>query len=244
MSLTPLYHRVLLKLSGEALKTGIPRENAELYAFGYMDTIVSVIKKCMDCGVQFAIVVGGGNIWRGRSSGEMDRSIADHMGMLATTMNCLALEDAFKRTGIDARVMTTARMDTFGELYTKEAAIRHLEKGRVVLLAGGIGAPFFSTDTPAVLRGAEIEADVVMMAKHVAGVYSADPGKNPDAKLLPVVSYTTILEKRLGVIDMTAAALARDMKQTSYLFGLNDPENIYKVIMGEKLGTIVKEDTQ
>lgn len=244
MSAQPLYHRVLLKLSGEALKTGISGDNAELYNFDYMDTIVSVIKKCMDRGVQFAIVVGGGNIWRGRSSGEMDRSIADHMGMLATVMNCLSLKDAFKRGGIDARVMTTARMDTFGELFTKEAAIKHLEKGRVVLLGGGIGAPFFSTDTPAVLRGAEIEADVVMMAKNVAGVYSADPGKNPDAKLLPVVSYTEILRNNLNVIDMTAAALARDMKQTTYLFGLKDPDNIYKVIMGEKLGTIVKEDTQ
>ena len=140
--------------------------------------------------------------------------------------------------------MTTARMDTFGELFTKEDAIKHLEKGRVVLLGGGIGAPFFSTDTPAVLRGAEIEADVVMMAKNVSGVYTADPEKDPNAKLLPVVSYTEILRKNLGVIDMTAAALARDTKQTTYLFGLTESDNIYKIIMGETLGTIVKEDAQ
>ncbi len=240
----PVYRRVLLKISGEAIKTGLDKKSTELYNFAYVDEIVSVIKKCMDKGVQFAIIVGGGNIWRGRSSGDMDRSIADHMGMLATVMNCLCLKDAFANAGIDARVMTTARMDTFGELFTKEDAIKHLEKGRVVLLGGGIGAPFFSTDTPAVLRGAEIEADVVMMAKNVSGVYTADPEKDPNAKLLPVVSYTEILRKNLGVIDMTAAALARDTKQTTYLFGLTESDNIYKIIMGETLGTIVKEDAQ
>lgn len=238
----PTYRRVLLKLSGEALKTDLPKDASELYHFSYVEKIAAVIKKCVDNGVQLAIVIGGGNIWRGRSSGEMDRSIADHMGMLATVMNCLCVQDALLNAGVDARVMTTARMDTFGELFTKEAAIEHLKAGRVILLGGGIGAPFFSTDTPSVLRGAEIEADVVMLAKNVAGVYTADPKKDPDAKLIPQISYSEILQRNLGVIDMTAAALARDTGLTSYLFGLDDPDNIYKIIMGESLGTIVRED--
>lgn len=237
----PLYRRVLLKISGEALKTGIPTASSELYNYEYIDEIVGVIKKCLDHGVQIGIICGGGNIWRGRAGGGIDRSIADHMGMLATVMNCLCLQDALQRAGIDSRVMTSLPMDAFGELFTKSGAIHHLEKGRVVLFGCGIGSPYFSTDTPAVLRAKEIEADVLMMAKAIDGVYTADPKKDPNAKLLPEITYTEILQKNLTVIDMTAAALARDVGLTSYLFGLNQSENIYKVIMGQKIGTIVKE---
>ncbi|MBQ3792401.1 MAG: UMP kinase, partial [Clostridia bacterium] len=183
----------------------------------------------------------GGNIWRGRSSGDMDRSIADHMGMLATMINSLCLHDALAKQGIDSRILTPLEMPAFGELFTGEKAIRYLEEGRIVIFGCGSGHPYFSTDTPAVLRTREIKADVLMMAKAIDGVYTADPGKDPTAVRLDKISYTEILNKNLTVIDMTAAALARDLKITSYLFGLDHSDNIRKVIYGEKMGTIVKE---
>ena len=188
MNAHPKYKRVLLKMSGEALKTGLDSQSTDLFSDEYVVRIAKVIKKCADAGVQFGVVVGGGNIWRGRSSGNMDRSVADHMGMLATAMNCLFLHDALRRIGVPSVVLTTVRMDTFGELFTKEAAIEYLNAGKVVLFAGGIGAPFFSTDTPSVLRAAEIEADMILFAKNVDGVYSADPRVDPNAKLIKKIS--------------------------------------------------------
>jgi len=232
----PKYKRVLLKLSGEAISAG---ENG-IINHEYLDEIVSVIKRCMDDGVQFGIVVGAGNIWRGRQGGGMEKTRADHMGMLATTINALAIQDAFDRAGIDSRVMTAVPIESFAELYSRNRAVSHMGKGRPVIFGCGMGNPFFSTDTAAVLRGAEIGADVILMAKNIDAIYSDDPRKNPDAKKLDEISYDYILEHHLNAIDTCAASFAMDNKLTVHCFGLNDSENIYRVIMGEKIGTIVK----
>ena len=233
---TPVYKRVLLKLSGEAISAG----DRGIIDHEYLDKIIAVIKRCMDAGVQFGIVVGAGNIWRGRQGGSMEQTRADHMGMLATTINALAIQDAFDRADIEARVMTAVPIEAFAELYSRNRAVSHMEKGRPVIFGCGMGNPFFSTDTAAVLRGAEIAADVVLMAKNIDAIYTADPRKDPDAKKLDSISYDYILENHLTAIDTCAASFAMDNHLRLHIFGLDDPENIYKVIMGEKFGTIVQ----
>ncbi len=230
--LSPKYKRILLKLSGEALeaKDGILN-------FDFIATIADVIKKCVDAGVQVGVLVGAGNIWRGRAGGAMNRTRADSMGMLATTINALALQDTFIQCGIDAVTMTTVEMNAFADFYTPRNAIKALESGKVVVLGCGTGAPFFSTDTAAVLRGAEIEADVVLMAKNVDGIYTADPNKDKSAVKYDELTYSEIITKELGAIDLTAAAFCMSNNINMYAFGLNDPMNIYRAVMGEKIGT-------
>ena len=230
------FKRVLLKLSGEALsaKDGV-------IDYEYIQKIGSVVRKCVKDGVQVAIVVGAGNIWRGRQGLSMDRVRADHMGMLATVVNALAIQDAFISVGLDTVVMSAVEMNAFCNQYKQRDAVRALESGKVVVFGAGTGNPFFSTDTGAVLRAAEIGADVILMAKNIDGVYTDDPRKNPDAKKLSDVTYDYILSNHLGVIDMTAASLAMDNSIPLYLFGLDDPENIYRVAKGEHIGTIVRK---
>ena len=229
------YKRILLKISGEALagdaKSGID--------FDTVERVCASVKKCVDLGVQIAIVVGGGNFWRGRSSGEMDRTRADHMGMLATTINALALGDGLEKAGIDSRVMTAIAMHEVAEPYIRNKAIAHLNKGRVVIFGCGIGSPFFSTDTAAVLRAAEINADIVLLAKNVDGVYTADPKKDPTATKMDSIDYIDILSRGLSVLDFTATSFSMENKIPILLFGLDNPENIYRAVMGEKIGTIV-----
>lgn len=236
MELKPAYKRILLKLSGEALA----KDTDDIFNHEYLDEVASVIKKCVDSGVEIGIVVGAGNIWRGRSGGEMDRVRADSMGMLATTINCIALQDAFCNAGIDARVMSAVPMEKFAELYTAEKARRHLSKGRVVIFACGLGSPFFSTDTPAVIRAMEIKADALLLAKNIDYLYTDDPRKNPNAEKIEETTYGEIVNNRLNAIDLTAAALAEGSGIPAVMFGLDKSENIYRVVMGEKLGTIVK----
>ena len=230
----PAYKRVLLKLSGEAIsaKDGIIDHE-------YLERIATVVKKCMDSGVQFGIVCGAGNIWRGRQGGSMERSRADHMGMLATVINSLAIQDAFERICVDARVMTAVPIQAFCEYFERDKAVRHLEKGRPVILAAGMGNPYFSTDTAAVLRAAEINADVVLMAKNIDAIYTADPKKDPTAKKLEDTTYDYLLDNNLKAIDICAAAFARDNDLKLHIFGLDDENNIEKVVMGARMGTIV-----
>lgn len=236
MSKNPKYHRILLKLSGEVLageqKTGLD--------FDKVLTVCKAIKKCLDEGVQVAIVVGGGNFWRGRSSGKMDRTRADHMGMLATVINCMALADGLEQAGAVPRVQTAIEMQRVAEPYIQAKAIRHLEKGRVVVFGCGTGNPYFSTDTGASLRAAEINADIIFKATNVDGVYDSDPKTNPDAKLYSELTFAEVLNKRLSVMDMTAAALCQDNDLPILVFNLSDPENIYRAAMGEEVGTVVR----
>ncbi|MEG2118980.1 MAG: UMP kinase, partial [Pseudoflavonifractor sp.] len=212
--------------------------------FTVIGSVCDVINKCTDAGVQVGVVVGGGNFWRGvkDGGGKMERTRADHMGMLATTLNCLALADVMEQTGIEVRVQTAVEMRAFAEPYIRSRAIRHLEKGRVVIFGCGTGNPFFSTDTAAVLRAAEIDADVILLAKNIDGVYSADPNKDPLAVKYDEITYDEVLAQHLEVMDSTATSLSMDNKIPVILFALKDPENIYRVVMGEKIGTIVKED--
>ncbi|HBT63963.1 MAG TPA: UMP kinase [Ruminococcaceae bacterium] len=233
----PKYKRVLLKLSGEAL-AGNGRFGLDF------DTVLKIckeIKVCADSGVEIAIVVGGGNFWRGRSSGQMDRTRADHMGMLATTLNALALADALEQLDCVVRVQTAITMNQIAEPYIRNRAVRHLEKGRVVIFACGTGNPFFSTDTAAALRAAEIEADIILKASMVDGIYDSDPKTNADAVLFNSLSYLDVLNKGLKVMDSTAATLCRDNEIPILVFNLNEPKNIIKAIGGEEIGTIVKE---
>lgn len=229
------YHRVLLKLSGEALagdkKTGLD--------YDVITPICAAVKRCADAGVQIGIVVGGGNFWRGRSSGAMDRTRADHIGMLATAMNALALADALEHLGCEVRVQTALTMTKVAEPYIRSRAIRHFEKGRIVIFGCGTGNPFFSTDTAAALRSAEIEADVLMKATMVDGVYDKDPNRFPDAVKYETMTFTDVVNKQLGVMDSTAAALCRDNGMTMLVFDLSRPDNIYDACMGEKLGTLI-----
>ena len=232
----PKYKRVLLKLSGEAMAgeagTGLD--------FDVVLDVCRVIKRCADMGAQIAIVVGGGNFWRGRSSGKMDRTRADHMGMLAPTINALGLCDALEQLGCDVRVQTAIAMNQIAEPYIRNRAVRHLEKGRVVIFGCGTGNPFFSTDTAAALRAAEIDADVIFKASMVDGVYDSDPKKNPDAVMYEHLSFSQVLAEDLKVMDSTAATLCRDNHIPIKVFNLNDPENIARVICGENIGTIVE----
>lgn len=235
---TPQYKRVLIKISGEA----IAGNNGKVLNFEVIGQICEIIKRCHDAGVQIGLVIGAGNIWRGAKDGggQMDRSRADHMGMLATTINCLALADVLESHDIEVRVQTAIEMRAIAEPYVRLRAIAHLERGRVVVFGCGLGNPFFSTDTAAVLRGAEIGADIVMLAKNVDGVYDDDPKKNPEAHKYDVLSPGDFLRDNLAAMDATAASLSRDNKIPVLLFALSDPENIYRAIMGEKVGTLVR----
>jgi len=231
------YKRVLLKLSGEALagdqKTGIKHE--------IVDALAVSIKKVVDMGGEIAIVIGGGNFWRGRSSGEMERTRADHIGMLATVMNSLAMADALESKGVSVRVQTALSMTQIAEPYIRNRAVRHLEKGRVVILACGTGNPFFSTDSASALRAAEINCDIVFKATMVDGVYDKDPKKYPDAKKYKTLTYTQMLAEELGVLDLTAATLCKDNHLPLYVFDMTDPDNIVRAMVGEDIGTLVQE---
>ncbi len=232
------YKRVLLKVSGEAL--------AGPKGFGLdektIDDISKNIKKIVDMGVQVAIVVGGGNIWRGRSSENMDRTRADHMGMLATAINSLGLCSSLEAQGVPTRVQTAIEMRSVAEPYIRGRAERHMEKGRVVIFGCGTGNPFMSTDTAAALRAVEMEVDAILLAKKVDAVYDSDPNINPDAKKFDKLSFSDILSKNLGVMDATAASLCRDNNMPILVFGLNDPENIVRACKGDKIGTLVNKD--
>lgn len=232
----PAYKRVLLKLSGEVLAGKIGHG----IDFDKVLEVCDKIKECVDMGVEVAIVVGGGNFWRGRSSGKMDRTRADHMGMLATVINSLALADGLEQTGVPARVQTAIAMNQIAEPYIRNKAVRHLEKGRVVIFGCGTGNPFFSTDTTAALRAAEIGADVIFKATNVDGVYDSDPKTNPDAKKYDELTHLDVLQQGLHVMDSTAASLCMDNNINILVFNLNDPENICRAMTGEKIGTIVK----
>ena len=236
----PQYKRVLLKVSGEALAGDASRG----LDFDVIGEVCDVIRKCSRAGVQIGIVVGGGNFWRGLKDGgdRMERTRADHMGMLATAINALALADVLEQKGVEVRVQTAIEMRAVAEPYIRSRAIRHMEKGRVVIFGCGTGNPFFSTDTAAVLRAAEIDADAILLAKNIDGVYSADPRKDPTAVKYDSISYDDVLAQHLEVMDSTATSLSMDNKIPVILFALKDPENIYRVVMGEKIGTIVKEE--
>jgi uridylate kinase len=204
-------------------------------------SVCDVIKKCTEAGVQIGVVVGGGNFWRGvkDGGGQMVRVRADHMGMLATAINALAVADVLEQKGVEVRVQTAITMSAVAEPYIRSKAIRHLEKGRVVIFGCGTGNPFFSTDTAAVLRAAEIDADVILLAKNIDGVYSADPRTDPNAVKYDAITYNDVLAQRLQVMDSTATSLSMDNQIPVLLFALKDPENIYRAVMGEKIGTIV-----
>ena len=229
------YNRIVLKISGEALagknKFGLSAE--------MLNQVAGQIKEIVDLGVKVAIVVGGGNFWRGRSSKSMDRATADYMGMLATVINALAVQDAFEAIGIPARVLTAIEMREIAEPYIRRKAMAHLEQHKVVIFAAGTGNPFFSTDTTAALRAAEIEADIILLAKNVDAVYSEDPVKNPNAKRYETITYQEVLEKGLGVIDSTAASLCRDNNIPIHIFSLEEPSGIMKAIRGDKIGTLI-----
>lgn len=231
------YKRILLKLSGEVLAG----EGGKGIDFDIVDSVCSAVRDCVELGTQIGLVVGGGNFWRGRSSGNMDRTRADHMGMLATAMNSLALADSLEQMGVDVRVQTAISMQQVAEPYIRNRAVRHLEKGRVVIFGCGTGNPFFSTDTAAALRAAEINADVIFKATNVDGVYDKDPNKFADAKKYDKLTHSEILSKGLAVMDSTAASLCRDNNIDILVFNLNDPQNIVRAIQGEKIGTLVEE---
>ena len=236
----PAYKRVLLKISGEALAGG----KGSGLDFEMIGSVCDVIKECLDMGVQVGLVVGGGNFWRGAKNsggGKMERTRADHIGMLATVMNCLAVADVCEQKGIPVRVQTAIEMRAIAEPYIRGRAIRHLEEGRVVIFGAGTGNPFFSTDTAAVLRAAEINADVILLAKNVDGVYNADPAKDPNAVKYDTISYDEVLAQHLMVMDTTATSLSMDNHIPVLLFALKDPRNIIRALCGEKVGTIVKE---
>lgn len=234
----PQYKRILLKLSGEVLagdqKLGLD--------FDTVQSICSAVRDVVQLGVQVGIVVGGGNFFRGRSGGSMDRTRADHMGMLATVMNALALADGLEQLGVPVRVQTAVTMQQFAEPYIRNKAVRHLEKGRVVVFGCGTGNPFFTTDTAAALRAAEIDADIMFKASNVDGIFDKDPHKFPDARKYDTLTYTEILAHDLKVMDGTAASLCRDNRLPILVFNLEDPANIVKAVQGENIGTIVKED--
>ena len=231
------YKRVMLKLSGEALAGA----NGFGLDFNVAKEIALQIKEIVDMGVEVGAVVGGGNIWRGRSGEGMDRTTADYMGMLATCINALTLQDSLEQVGVDTRVQTAIEMKEVAEPFIRRRAMRHLEKGRVVIFAAGTGNPYFSTDTTAALRAAEIEAEVILRAKKVDGVYDKDPHKYDDAKKYDNLSYIDVLDQGLQVMDSTATSLCMDNDIPILVFGLDDPQNIKRAILGEKLGTVVSK---
>ena len=232
----PKYKRVLLKLSGEALAgdghVGIDYDNTVL-------SICRSIKECVDLGVEVAIVVGGGNFWRGRSSGSMDRTRADHMGMLATVINSLALSSALVAAGVKARVLTAVRMEPIGEFYNKWKAIECMEAGEVVIMSAGTGNPFFTTDTGSSLRGIEIEADVMLKGTRVDGIYTADPEKDPTATKFHDITYDEVLKRGLKVMDLTATCMCKENNLPIIVFDMDTVGNLKKVMQGEEIGTLV-----
>ena len=234
----PVYKRVVIKISGEALagekKTG--------FDFDFVTKVCQTVKRCAEMGVETSIVIGAGNFWRGvkDGAGKVERVSADRMGMLGTAMNCLAVADVFKQIGADARVQTAVDIQGVGERYSTQKSIEYMENGSIVLFACGTGQPFFSTDTAAVLRAAEIHADAILLAKNIDGVYSDDPRKNPDAVKFDEISYDEVLARHLAVMDTTATSLAMDNSIPVIVFGLADPENIVRVLQGEKIGTTVR----
>ena len=238
----PKYQRVLLKISGEAL-AGQAGRGIDL---SFARQVCQVVKDCVSHGVQVGLVVGGGNFWRGvkDGGGNMERVRADQMGMLATVINSLALQDVLEQVGQPARVLTSIPMGPVGEICSRPAAERYLQEGTVVIFAGGTGNPYFSTDTAAVLRAAEIQADMILLAKNIDGVYSADPKKDPSAVKYDAISYDRVLADRLQVMDLTATSLALDNHIPVMVFALADPENILRAVMGESVGTIVEEEKQ
>ena len=237
---TPKYRRILLKVSGEALAgeagTGLD--------FNILNTVAEAIGDCVKAGAQVALVVGAGNFWRGVKNGEgkIERTRSDYMGMLGTTMNALAVCDVLEQHGIPAVVQNALDIQKVSECYNRVNAVRHLEEGRVVVFAGGSGCPFFSTDTAAALRAAEIDADAILLAKNIDGVYDADPAKVPTAKKFDRISYAEVLARNLKVMDTTATALAMDTRMPVLVFALKDPANIKRVLMGEEIGTYVGFD--
>lgn len=230
------YKRVLLKLSGEAIG-GPEGKGVDANTLG---KICDQIKNIVDLGVEVGVVVGGGNFWRGRYGHQMERTTSDYMGMLATTMNGLALQDSLEARGISTRLQTAIEMRQIAEPYIRRKACRHLEKGRVVIFACGTGNPFFTTDTAAALRSAEIEADVILLAKTIDAVYSADPKIDSNAERYDEITYLDILNKDLKVMDATATSLCKDNQIPLIVFGIDEPENIVKIIKGEKIGTYIK----
>jgi uridylate kinase len=232
------YSRIMLKISGEALAGekgfGIDQE--------ILNNISSKIKEAHDMGVDIGIVVGGGNFWRGKGSMIMDRTTADHMGMLATVINALALQDALEGRGVPTRVQTALEMPRVAEIYIRRRAIRHIEKRRVVIFACGTGNPYFSTDTAAVLRAAEIEAEIILLAKNVDAVYDSDPKLNPNAAKYDMISFMDVLNKQLGVMDSTATSLCMDNNIPLVVFSIREPENIIKVLNGDNVGTFVARE--
>ena len=233
----PVYKRVLIKISGEALAG----EHKSGLDFGVISSVCEAVKKCLALGVEVGIVIGGGNFGRGvkDGSGKIERTRADHMGMLATVMNCLAVADVMEQHGIDVRVQTAIEMRAIAEPYIRLRAMRHLSKGRVVLFGAGTGNPYFSTDTAAVLRAAEIEADAILLAKNIDGVYSADPRVDHDAVKYDAITYDEVLAQHLAVMDTTATSLSMDNSIPVIVFELKDPENIVRAVLGEKIGTVV-----
>ena len=231
------YKRVLIKISGEALSG----DKGTGYDFAFVTSVCESVKACLQKGAQVGIVIGGGNFWRGvkDGAGKVERVSADRMGMLATAMNCLAVSDVFRQCGVDARVMTAVEIQSVGERHDVRKALEYLEAGKVVLFACGTGHPFFSTDTAAVLRAAEIGADAILLAKNIDGVYSADPRKDASAVKFDEISYDEVLARRLQVMDSTATSLAMDNNLPVLVFALADPENIVRVLEGEKVGTLV-----
>ena len=232
----PIYKRVLLKISGEAL--------AGSDHFGINEAmtqkVAKEVKQIHDLGVEVAIVVGGGNFWRGRTSKDMDRATADYMGMLATVMNSLALQDAFLALGVPAKVQTAIEMKEIAEPYARRRALSHLEHGDIVIFGAGTRSPFFSTDTAAALRAAEIDADVILLAKNVDGVYDSDPATNPNAVRFDELTHMEVVEKDLKVMDLTAATLCKDNHIIIHVFAIAEEGNVVKAIAGEKIGTIIK----
>lgn len=233
------YKRVLLKVSGEALGG----EKGRGLDFDVIEKVCDVVARCSQLGVQVGIVVGGGNFWRGLKDGKgmHERVRADHMGMLATIMNSLAIADVCERMDIPVRVQTAINMFPVAEVYEQEQALRHMEKGRLVIFGGGTGNPYFSTDTAAVLRAVQIGAEAILLAKNVDGVYSADPVLDPAAVKYDAITYEEVLAKRLAVMDLTATSLAMENHIPVRVFALKDPQNIFRVLQGEKLGTLVGE---
>lgn len=231
------YKRILLKLSGEAL-AGNQKSG---FDFDVVTRICQSVKKCVEAGAQIAIVVGGGNFWRGRTGGKMERTRADHMGMLATVINALAIQDTLEQLGVPAKVQTAISMPSFAEPYTRSSAVEHLESGKVVIFGCGTGNPFFSTDTAATLRAAEINADIIFKATMVDGVYDCDPHKFDNAKRYDTLTFSDVLNKGLAVMDSTAASMCKDNGLSLLVFSLEDPDNIVRALMGDNIGTIVKE---
>lgn len=235
MSKKPKYKRIILKISGEALAG----ENKFGLNDDMLGQVADEIKRVSELGVQIAVVVGGGNFWRGRTSESMDRATADYMGMLATVINSLALQDAIEDKGIETRVQTAIEMKEIAEPYIRRKAVHHLDKGIVVIFAAGTGNPFFSTDTTAALRAAEMEVDIILLAKKVDAVYSADPNLDPEAIKYTDLTHQEVLEKDLKVMDSTAASLCRDNGIPIHVFALDEPGNVLKAVYGDKIGTII-----